>query len=61
MGYGDAKIGCMILGITIYPLTPDPSDVIAMMEKDRETLLFADVHARGKYPEYIKKSKIVRQ
>ncbi len=51
----DAKIGCMILGITIYPLTPDPSDVIAMMEKDRETLLFADVHARGKYPEYIKK------
>ena len=51
----DAKIGCMILGITIYPLTPDPSDVIAMMEKDMETLLFADVHARGKYPEYIKK------
>lgn len=49
----NAKIGCMILGITIYPLTPDPSDIIAMMLQDRETLLFADVHVRGKYPKYI--------
>ena len=30
-----AKIGCMILGITVYPLTPDPQDVIAAMQKDR--------------------------
>lgn len=48
-----AKIGCMILGITVYPLTPDPDDVIATMVKDRETLLFADIHARGKYPTYL--------
>lgn len=49
----NAKIGCMILGITVYPLTPDPADVIQMMLQDRETLLFADIHARGKYPSYI--------
>ncbi|MDF2879137.1 MAG: abgA3 [Clostridia bacterium] len=49
----NAKIGCMILGITVYPLTPDPADVIQMMLQDRETLLFADIHARGKYPTYI--------
>ena len=49
----EAKIGCMILGITTYPLTPDPSDIIAAMEKDRDTLMFADVHARGSYPRYL--------
>ena len=48
-----AKIGCMILGITSYPLTPNPDDVIATMIKDRETLFFADVHARGYYPGYM--------
>jgi len=48
-----AKIGCMILGITVYPLTPDPKDMIAVMKKDRETMLFADIHARGYYPNYI--------
>lgn len=48
-----AKIGCMILGITPYPLTPNPQDVIATMLKDRETLFFADVHARGYYPGYM--------
>lgn len=49
----DAKIGCMILGITVYPLTPDPADIIKTMERDRETYLFADVHARGAYPRYL--------
>ncbi|MDO5349947.1 MAG: glycoside hydrolase family 1 protein [Lachnospiraceae bacterium] len=49
-----AKIGCMILGITTYPLTPDPDDIIATMLKDRETMIFADIHARGKYPSYLK-------
>ena len=48
----EAKIGCMILGIPIYPLTPNPDDIIHVMEKDRETLLFADVQARGAYPAY---------
>lgn len=50
----DVKVGCMILGVTIYPLTPNPDDVIKTMLHDRDTLLFADIHARGKYPTYIK-------
>ena len=49
----DFQIGCMILGIPTYPLSPKPEDMIAMMQKDRETMFFADVHARGKYPTYI--------
>lgn len=48
----DAKIGCMILGVTVYPLTCKPDDVIAMMTTDRDTLLFSDVQARGYYPNY---------
>lgn len=49
----DAMVGCMILGVTIYPLTPHPDDVIKTMLHDRDTLLFADIHARGRYPEYL--------
>ena len=48
-----AKIGCMLLGVTSYPLTPNPDDVIATMLKDRETFFFGDVHARGEYPPYM--------
>ena len=29
-----AQVGCMILAIPIYPLTPDPADVAAAMEAD---------------------------
>ncbi len=51
----DAKIGCMILGVTVYPLTCKPEDVIAMMKTDRDTFLFSDVQARGYYPSYAKR------
>lgn len=51
----DAKIGCMVAGIPMYPLTPDPSDVLEAQKQERETLFFADVHARGHYPAYIKR------
>ncbi|MGN0181070.1 MAG: glycoside hydrolase family 1 protein [Candidatus Ornithomonoglobus sp.] len=51
----DFKIGCMILAMPVYPFTPSPDDVIAAMERDRENMLFADVHARGKYPSYAKR------
>lgn len=50
-----AKIGCMIAGSPIYPLTPNPKDIIEAMHKDRDSLFFADVHARGKYPNYMKR------
>ncbi|MPQ43837.1 glycoside hydrolase family 1 protein [Clostridium tarantellae] len=49
----NAKIGCMILGVPNYPLTPNPSDVLEAMRQDREILFFADVQARGKYPKYM--------
>lgn len=49
----DVMVGCMILGVTIYPLTPNPDDVIKTMIHDRETLLFSDIHVRGKYPKFI--------
>ncbi len=47
------KIGCMILGVPNYPLSPRPSDVLKAMEQDRANLFFADIHARGKYPSYM--------
>ena len=50
----DAKIGCMILGVTVYPLTPNPDDVIAAMLRDRETYQFADVQVLGYYPRDLK-------
>lgn len=46
-------VGCMILGVTVYPLTPAPDDVIQTMLRDRETYQFAHVHARGTYPSYL--------
>lgn len=49
------KIGCMIAGAAIYPLTPNPDDILATMKKERKTLFFADVHVRGKYPAYMER------
>ncbi len=51
----EAKMGCMVLGALNYPMTPHPDDMIAMMERDRDCMFFADVQARGYYPSYIKK------
>lgn len=48
-----AKIGCMILSMPIYPLTPAPDDVIAAMEAEHQNDFFGDVHVRGKYPGYM--------
>lgn len=47
------KIGCMIAGSPIYPLTPQPEDIQETVRRDRESLFFADVHVRGKYPGYM--------
>lgn len=51
----DFKIGCMILSLPVYPLSPDPADVIAAMNKDHSNMMFADVHVRGYYPGYAKR------
>lgn len=50
-----AKIGCMVIAIPIYPLTPNPEDVLKALETDRSNLLFTDIHVRGKYPAYAKR------
>ncbi len=49
----DFKIGCMILSMPTYPLTPNPDDVLEAKLAERLNYFFADVHARGKYPSYM--------
>lgn len=50
-----AKIGCMVLSMPTYPLSPNPDDVIAAMKADHMNYFFGDVHVRGKYPGYMKR------
>ncbi len=47
-----AQVGCMLLAMPTYPLTPDPADVLAVLEADHANLMFGDVHTRGAYPGY---------
>lgn len=48
------KIGCMAAATPVYPRTCNPDDVLLAMEEDRKNLFFTDVHARGRYPSYVK-------
>jgi 6-phospho-beta-glucosidase len=48
----EAKIGCMVLAMPIYPLSPSPADMVKVMDSDHDNLLFGDVHVRGEYPGY---------
>jgi len=48
----DIRVGCMILAIPFYPLTPDPSDVWAAKQAERDNYAFGDIHVRGAYPGY---------
>lgn len=49
------RIGCMILSMPVYPLSPDPRDVIRAMEEEHRNSVFTDVYVRGEYPGYIKR------
>ena len=51
-----AQVGCMILAMPAYPLTPDPDDVMASMTTERTNLAFGDIHVRGEYPGYYLRS-----
>lgn len=44
------RVGCMVVGITVYPLTPNPDDIQKVFALDNDLYLFLDVHARGAYP-----------
>lgn len=39
----------------VYPLTPNPDDILEAMRQEHENLMFADVHVRGEYPGYAKR------
>jgi 6-phospho-beta-glucosidase len=48
----DIRVGCMILAMPTYPLTPDPRDVWAALDTEHDNYAFGDVHCRGAYPGY---------
>ena len=49
----EAQIGCMILAMPTYPLTPAPDDMIAVMRAEHFNDFFGDMHVRGVYPGYM--------
>lgn len=49
------QIGCMILSMPVYPLSPNPDDVIAAMEEEHLHDMFTEIHVRGMYPGYMKR------
>ncbi|MDQ0708963.1 6-phospho-beta-glucosidase [Arthrobacter woluwensis] len=49
----EARIGCMILALPVYPLTPAPADVVKAMDTAHASYAFGDIHCRGEYPGYL--------
>lgn len=50
------QVGCMICGITFYPGTPDPSDILSNRYKWEKIIYYCgDVQCRGEYPSYAKR------
>ena len=44
----------MVLAMPAYGMTATPLDQLAVPEFENQNYLFSDIHARGKYPNYIK-------
>jgi 6-phospho-beta-glucosidase len=51
----DFEIGCMVIAMPTYPLTPNPNDVLAAKKAEDRNFLFSDIHVRGEYPGYAKR------
>ncbi|MCL9670078.1 6-phospho-beta-glucosidase [Citrobacter sp. MNAZ 1397] len=51
----DAKIGNMILGGLMYPLSCKPEDVLETLQQNRTWQFFGDVQCRGEYPGYMRR------
>jgi 6-phospho-beta-glucosidase len=49
----EAKIGCMLARMEVYPETCHPDDVLVALEEDQKNLFFTDVQVRGAYPSYM--------
>ena len=51
----DAKIGNMLLGALMYPLSCKPEDVLKAVQENRGWQFFGDVQCRGDYPGYMQR------
>ena len=51
----DARIGNMLLGGLMYPLTCKPEDVLETLQENRAWQFFGDVQCRGAYPGYMQR------
>ncbi|NLT30525.1 MAG: glycoside hydrolase family 1 protein, partial [Propionibacterium sp.] len=51
----DARVGCMIIAMPTYPLTPNPADVWQARLEEHDNFAFGDVHCFGEYPGYFKR------
>ena len=49
------QIGCMVLSMPAYPMTPDPKDSLAVRDFQNQNYAFSDIHVRGEYPGYLKR------
>ncbi|MGM0904168.1 MAG: glycoside hydrolase family 1 protein [Bacillota bacterium] len=49
----DAKIGCMLARMEVYPETCNPDDVLEALDEDQKNLFFTDVQVRGYYPSFM--------
>lgn len=50
------KIGCMICGITFYPMTCDPADILLNRHTWEKGIFYCgDVQCKGEYPTYAKR------
>ncbi len=49
------KVGCMVIAVPRYPLTPNPDDAMAALISAHDDFAFGDVHVRGEYPGYFKR------
>jgi 6-phospho-beta-glucosidase len=49
----EGKIGNMLLGGLVYPLTCKPDDVLEALQENRAWQFFGDVQCRGAYPGYM--------
>lgn len=51
----EGKIGNMLLGGLMYPLSCQPDDVFETLQQNRRWLFFGDVQCRGAYPGYMQR------
>lgn len=48
------KVGCMVVALPTYPMTPNPKDVLAARQfENSQNYAFTDIHVRGEYPGYL--------